>query len=659
MKMHNAIARYRNPAPAPAEGLQAFLARLVAAAPGACLVVDPATDRVLAADAAAAALFGVGGLQSVRFSALHPGGLPALIVFAEEVATYGHGWTRALKGRRADGATLDLEYEARAIETADGLLLAMTAADLAARARRDADADAEAYARAGLVAWSRAERMFRETERVSALILEAAGEGIYGVDTDGRTTFVNPAAERMLGWSAADLIGSEIHALIHHTHADGRHYPGHECPIYNAFRHAKVNRVEGEVFWRKDGRPIQVDYTSTPIIDGGRVQGAVIVFRDVTERVENERRLREALAEVDRLKQRLEQENAYLREEIGVRAHAEIIGGSLAILHTLEQVALVAPTDANVLITGESGTGKELVAQAVHNDSRRADRPLIRVNCAAIPRELFESEFFGHVRGAFTGALRDRAGRFELADGGTLFLDEVGEIPLDLQGKLLRVLQERSFERLGEERTRSIDVRIIAATNRDLAAEAAAGRFREDLYFRLNVFPIALTPLRARREDIALLAEHFLGQACKRLNVPRPVLTRAAVDALMRYDWPGNARELQNVIERAAILARGGKLSFDLPLGRASTAPGPAPAAAAPMTEAALRQAEVDAVRAALAQAGGRVSGPGGAAEILGVRPTTLYSRLRRMGLGGARSSAAVPSTAAPDSATARAKTAP
>jgi len=243
-----------------------FLARLVAAAPGACLVVDPATDRVRAAGAAAAALFGVGGLVGARFSALHPGGLPALMVFAEEVATYGHGWTRALKGARADGATLDLEYEARALETAEGLMLVLLACDLSARARRDADAEAEAYARDGLVAWSRAERMFRETERVSALILDAAGEGIYGVDTEGLTTFVNPAAERMLGWSAADLIGREIHALIHHTHADGRHYPGRECPIYNAFRHARVNRVDDEVFWRKDGRPIRVEYTSTPII---------------------------------------------------------------------------------------------------------------------------------------------------------------------------------------------------------------------------------------------------------------------------------------------------------------------------------------------------------------------------------------------------------
>ncbi len=484
--------------------------------------------------------------------------------------------------------------------------------------------------------WRRVERLFREAERVNQLILTAAGEGIYGVDTEGRTTFANPAAERMLGWSRDDLIGRTVHHMIHHSHADGRHYPVEDCPIYNAFRFAKVNRVEDEVFWRKDGRPIRVEYTSTPILDQGQVQGAVIVFRDITERKENERRLREAVAEVDRLKERLEMENAYLQEEIRTRsAHSEIIGRSAAIARVLEQIALVGPTDANVLIFGESGAGKELVAQAVHADSHRADRPLIRVNCAAIPRELFESEFFGHSKGAFTGAVRDRIGRFELADGGTLFLDEIGEIPLELQGKLLRVLQERSLERVGDERTRQIDVRVIAATNRDLAAEAKAGRFREDLFFRLNVFPIHCAPLRERPEDVPLLAEHFLRQSCERLGIPRPTLTRAAVAELSAYDWPGNARELQNVIERAVILARGGKLVFDL---RPRRREGPSAAPALPsgdtlLTETDRRRLEEEAILSALSAAGGRVSGPDGAAARLGVKPSTLYSRIRRKGL--------------------------
>ena len=216
------------------------------------------------------------------------------------------------------------------------------------------------------------------------------------------------------------------------------------------------------------------------------------------------------------------------------------------------------------MITGESGTGKELIARAIHEASSRRDRPLIRVNCAAIPRELFESEFFGHVRGAFTGAMRDRIGRFELADGGTLFLDEVGEIPLELQGKLLRVLQEGKFERVGEERTRAVDVRLIAATNRDLKQEVQRGRFREDLYFRLNVFPVESVPLRERREDIPLLAQHFLDSESKALKSELR-LSEGDARRLSRYDWPGNVRELQNVIERAAILAQNGRLRIDLP----------------------------------------------------------------------------------------------
>ena len=257
-----------------------------------------------------------------------------------------------------------------------------------------------------------------------------------------------------------------------------------------------MHNVDGEVFWRKDGTPVWVEYTSTPIRDRGMVVGAVIVFRDVSQRREADEKLHAALAEVDRLRERLELENAYLQEEIRIETNPRgIIGQSAAIQKTLRQVKLVAPTTAAVMITGESGTGKELIARAIHEASSRRDRPLIRVNCAAIPRELFESEFFGHVKGAFTGAVRDRIGRFELADGGTLFLDEVGEIPLELQGKLLRVLQEGNFERVGEERTRAVDVRLIAATNRDLKQEVARGRFREDLYFRLNVFPVESVPL--------------------------------------------------------------------------------------------------------------------------------------------------------------------
>jgi transcriptional regulator with GAF, ATPase, and Fis domain len=348
-----------------------------------------------------------------------------------------------------------------------------------------------------------------------------------------------------------------------------------------------------------------------------------------------------AFEEIARLREQLELENAYLQEEVTVAlAFGDIVGQSSAIHKVLEQVELVAPTDASVLIVGESGTGKELVARAVHDRSRRRERPLIKVNCGAIPHELFESEFFGHVRGAFTGAVRDRIGRFQLADGGTLFLDEVGEIPLELQSKLLRVVQEGQFERIGEEATRQVDVRIIAATNRDLRKEAEANRFRQDLYFRLSVFPITVPPLRERSEDIPLLASRFLSLACQDFHAPPLTLTERHVQLLQSYDWPGNARELQHVIERSVIMSRGGPLRLDLdreraisPVRRQSSAETTKPADAALVTEAKRKHEERANILAALERAHGKLYGPGGAAELLGVKPSTLASRMKKMGL--------------------------
>jgi transcriptional regulator with GAF, ATPase, and Fis domain len=292
-------------------------------------------------------------------------------------------------------------------------------------------------------------------------------------------------------------------------------------------------------------------------------------------------------------------------------------------------VALVAPTDASVLVSGESGTGKELVARRIHARSRRASQPFIAVNCAAVPRDLFESEFFGHAKGAFTGAVRDRIGRFEAADGGTLFLDEIGEIPLELQAKLLRVLQERTLERVGETKTRRVDVRVLAATNRDLRAEVAAGRFREDLFFRLSVFPIVVPPLRERPADVAALVDHFVGAACARLGRPRPAVPSRVLRALERHAWPGNVRELASVVERGVILATDGRLRVELPdAGR--SAPSPADEV---IPAADWRRRERANLEAALARAGGRVYGRGGAAEIVGVPPTTFASRLRALGV--------------------------
>jgi PAS domain S-box-containing protein len=603
-------------------------------------VIDPSRDRIVDANFAAADRLGVTreNLRGARASALHPGQLPELIVFAEATLARRQYWTHKLAPRHADGRLLKVEYSSVVLPASGGPWLLVTMHDLAERQKRLIDKEADLFMRAGMTEWQRAERYFQDIEREYRLILSAAGEGVYGVNAEGITTFVNPAAERMLGYKSAELVGRKMHDTIHHTHADGRHYENHDCPIYAAFRDGVVHNIDTEVFWRKDGSSFFVEYTSTPIREGNKLLGAVIVFRDVTMRRESEERLRAALAEVDQLRERLQRENEYLLEEIRSETrHRGIIGNSAAIHQLVSQIHLVAPTDATVLITGESGTGKSLVARAIHEGSQRSSRPLIRVNCAAIPRELFESEFFGHSKGAFTGAIRDRAGRFELADGGTLFLDEVGEIPLELQGKLLRVLQEKQFERVGEERTRDIDVRIIAATNRSLKDDVKAGRFREDLYYRINVFPIECVPLRERLDDIPLLAQNALDAVVQRLKIEPVRLRRADVDQLMQYDWPGNVRELENVIERATILAANGRLRLELPANargaQSRRDAGHREAAPDILTEEDRRARDRRNIVAALEASGGRVFGENGAARILGLRPTTLLSRMKSHGI--------------------------
>jgi transcriptional regulator with GAF, ATPase, and Fis domain len=316
-----------------------------------------------------------------------------------------------------------------------------------------------------------------------------------------------------------------------------------------------------------------------------------------------------------------------------------MIGKSTALGRVWQHVETVAPSDATVLISGETGTGKELVARAIHQLSRRKNKPLVRVNCTSIPKDLFESEFFGHARGAFTGACKDRAGRFESAEGGTLFLDEIGEIPLELQSKLLRVLQEKCYERVGEDKTRRANVRIVAATNRDLQQEVAAGRFRQDFYYRLNVFPLTVAPLRDRKEDIPLLARYFIDLSVKEFGCASPILTRLGIENLLKYHWPGNIRELRNVIERAVILAQGGPISFDVSVNGASidltagTRMSNGRGEAEILTEAEIRRRECENIFVVLQKTGWKIKGPDGAARLLGVKPTTLISRIKRMGL--------------------------
>jgi PAS domain S-box-containing protein len=602
---------------------------------------DPVANRFVDMNIAASKLFGYARHELLNMTVTRLLGhqLPELIVFTQAVLEAGKGWSDELSCTRKDGERVMLEISAATLRLKGVLYLILVLRERSEQRYLLDQAQTERTMRGGLLEWRNILNLFQETERDNHLLLSAVGDGIYSIDSEGLATYVNPAAARMLGWETDEMIGKNIHRIHHHSHADGSHYPVEDCPIYKAVHDGLVHEGRQEVFWRRDGSMFPVEFTSTPVISDGRIVGSVVVFRDITERMSTQQRLHDALEELRELKQRLEQQNEYLQEEIRIEhSYREIVGQSDSILKIVRQIDVVGPTDASVLIHGESGTGKELIARAIHQSSRRAAHPLIRVNCAAIPADLFESEFFGHVRGAFTGALRDRIGRFELADGGTLFLDEVGEIPLELQSKLLRVLQEGQFERVGEERTRRVDVRIIAATNRDLRSEVESKRFREDLYFRLNVFPLQSPALRARREDIPMLASHFIKQIGKRLNLPDRRLSNGDIARLQSYNWPGNIRELQNVIERALITSNGPLLRIDLPSPDSMTEDEPHQESGphdtkGVMTEQQVRQLEIDNLHAALATANGRMFGPGGAAELLGIKPTTLASRLKKLGI--------------------------
>jgi formate hydrogenlyase transcriptional activator len=463
--------------------------------------------------------------------------------------------------------------------------------------------------------------------------IERADDAILWHDCDAHIQHANPAACVLLGYSREELAQLTIQDINPNS------TPKTWAKFWKELQKKKVIAFQGDHRTR-DGHLVPLE-TKVNFIEYKGREYAVAFSRDISERKKNEDEKSHAYQEICRLRNQLELENEYLQEEVSeLRTFGDFVGKSPALQNISRQIEMVAPTDASVLITGESGTGKELIAHAMHTRSDRNTRRMIRVNCASIPRELYESEFFGHVKGAFTGAVKDRSGRFELAHEGTLFLDEVGEIPLELQSKLLRVLQEGTFERVGDEKTRTSDVRIIAATNRDLKREVEEGRFREDLYYRLNVFPIEVPPLRKRREDIPLLAAHFLELTAKKLNHPKPKLSQANMNQLQSYGWPGNVRELQNVIERAIITSQSNKLHFDLPAGQ-SVQRDPSPVRKGKrigevplvLTFEEIKQLDRENILVALEQTGGKVFGKDGAAELLETRPTTLTSRIKRMGL--------------------------
>jgi len=459
----------------------------------------------------------------------------------------------------------------------------------------------------------------------SELLLNSVGEGIYGFDTQGKAIFINPAAERMTGWQTAELLGKNIHQYHHHSHSDGTVYHAHDCKIYNTAQDGVARQVSGEVFWRKDGTSFPVEYTTTAVFKDNIIIGAVAIFRDVSQQQQTENALRTALQSIQKLTEQLQAENTYLQSELAQECSVTgLVGESISLAEMLEQINLVAKTDSTVLILGENGTGKELVARNVHALSLRGQSPLVKVNCAAFTPSLLESELFGHEKGAFTGAIERRKGRFELADKGTLFLDEIGELSLAAQSKLLRVLQEQEFERVGGNKTIKVDIRIIAATNRNLITMIEQGLFRMDLYYRLNVFPITIPALRERPEDIASLCQNIISKLNKKLGKNIEAISNKSLKALKLYDWPGNIRELQNVLEREIILARSNILNIkqQLPLTKLGK-----------INIESLSLNEKQHIETVLKACKWQIGGINGAARILKLPDSTLRSKMRKLNI--------------------------
>ncbi len=471
----------------------------------------------------------------------------------------------------------------------------------------------------------RADAEIRAREEKLEGLFNGAMDAIVELDRDFKIRLMNPAAERTFGCKAEGCLGRSFARFLESADV---------AALKQILSTLKTQPKGKRRMWispglmarTQDGRKIAAEATISQI-DLEEGPAYVLILRDVNER-------HEARKTIDSLRNEAE----YLRDEIESIYHlGEIIGESRPFRETLRLVAEVAPTDSTVVIFGETGTGKELIARAIHSAGPRKDRPLITVNCAAIPETLMESEFFGHEKGAFTGATQRREGRFSLADGGTIFLDEVGELPREIQAKLLRVLQEGEITPVGGGKTRRVDVRVIAATNRDLSQEVKEGRFRTDLYYRLNVFPITVPPLRVRGDDIRLLAEQFVDRYSTRMGRRIDPLGIDCIAQLKTYDWPGNVRELQNIIERSVITARDRRLNFDHALPRPiSPAPFEPPAPVNPpkpsvKTIQQLRQIERDNLILALEKSDWRVAGRNGAARLLGVPPSTCQSRMKAL----------------------------
>ena len=472
----------------------------------------------------------------------------------------------------------------------------------------------------------KSEQRVRDHEEELSALLESAMDAVVVLDAGCVMHRVNPAAEKLFGCTAEDLLGERLCDFLPHESA---------ARFASLVKELEAQTDGARQLWipesfvalRWDKTPFPVEATLSRFENHGRTFHTLIL-RNVDERLAAEQRIQSLTVQAE-----------YLQAELrALQDFDSIIGQSAPLRQVLREVEQVAGTDATVLIQGETGTGKELFARAIHAASKRRDRPLVTVNCAAIPATLIESEFFGHEKGAFTGATVRREGRFALADGGTIFLDEVGELPLELQSKLLRVLQEGTFEPVGSATSRKVSVRVVAATNRDLAREVAEHRFRQDLFYRLNVFPMRLPPLRERLEDIPALAAAFAERYAQRIGKTVAALTPDDMHRLQSYTWPGNVRELQNVIERAVITAAGNRLNLDLALPEVAPVVREAQFsvtadAASIRTLKELEELERNNLLRALEASQGRISGDRGAAELLGMNPSTLRSRMKALGV--------------------------
>jgi len=546
--------------------------------------------------------------------AVHPDDLPRVIAAWRNSLENGAPYEVEHRLRRADGVYRWFESRGLPLRDSEGRIVRWH------NLLTDIDDRKHAEAQRGL-----AEEALRKSEERWRAVFENSAIGVALTDMSGRFLATNSAYQKMLGYTDEELGRLTFLELTHEDYRESNSQLVAE--LFGGKR--RQFQIEKQ-YRRKDGSSIWVS-NNVSLVPGTKSMPRFIMAlsEDITERKQAEERLEAAFDEIKRLRDQLQDENVALREEIDQAfMFEEIVGSSLALRAVLSSVVKVAPTDSTVLISGETGTGKELIARAIHRRSRRSDGAFISVNCAAIPPSLIASELFGHEKGAFTGAVQQRRGRFELAHSGTIFLDEIGEIPIETQVALLRVIQERQIERVGGSRSVPVDVRVIAATNRDLSTAISAGTFRSDLFYRLNVFPIQMPPLRQRKEDIPLLVEYFVKRFAEKLAKHINKIDTRTLQLCEAYPWPGNIRELQNIVERSVILCSGDTFSIDE--AWLSIQDPARPDSPAKMTRI-LQDQEKEFIESALAESRGKVAGAGGAAAKLGIPPSTLDSKIKQL----------------------------